>query len=46
MFKEWLLSKILKNKTVFYDNGNEYLLINDIYFDDDIVICRRREALK
>lgn len=39
MIKEWLLSKILGNKTVFFKNkDDEYLLINDIYFDDDVVI--------
>lgn len=38
MIKEWLLSKILGNKTVFFKQDDEYLLINDIYFDDDVVI--------
>lgn len=36
MIKEWLLAKILKNRIVFFKNENdEYLLVNDIYFDDD-----------
>ncbi len=39
MIKEWLLTKILKNKIVFFEQDNEYHLINDIYFDGDIVIC-------
>ena len=33
MIKEWLLSKILKNKIVFFEQDNEYKLINDIEFD-------------
>ena len=39
MIKEWLLSKILKNKIVFFEKDNEYHLINDICFDGDVVIC-------
>lgn len=39
MIKEWLLARILKNRVVFFENDGEYHLINDIYFDGDIVIC-------
>lgn len=39
MIKEWLLAKILKNKIVFFSDGKEYHLINDIMFDGDTVIC-------
>lgn len=39
MIKEWLLARILKNRVVFFENDGEYHLINDIYFDEGIVIC-------
>ena len=39
MIKEWLLARILKNRVVFFENDGEYHLINDIYFDEDAVIC-------
>ena len=36
MIKEWLLAKILKNRVVFFkDKNDEFLLVNDIYFDDE-----------
>lgn len=41
MFKEWLLARILKNKVVLFENENgEYERINDIYFDDGVMICK------
>ena len=39
MIKEWLLARILKNRVVFFENDGEYHLINDIYFDDGVMIC-------
>lgn len=40
MIKEWLLSKILGNRVIFFkdENGN-FELINEIDFSDDILIC-------
>ena len=48
MIKEGLLSKILKNKIVFFEQDNEYKLINDIEFDGDVVVCSyyERKELK
>lgn len=48
MIKEWLLARILKGKTVFFEENNEYKLINDIYFDNeqDIVICKKTDLFK
>lgn len=43
MIKEWLLTLILRNKIVFFEEDNEYKLINDIYFDDGIVICKKTD---
>ena len=43
MIKEWILSKILKNKIVLFEKDNEYHLINDIYFDDGVMICSYSE---
>ena len=43
MIKEWLLARILKNKIVFFEEDNEYKLINDIYFDDGVVICKNTD---
>ena len=49
MIKEWLLAQILKNKVVLFENRNgeyernrngEYERINDIYFDDGVMICK------
>ena len=40
MIKEWLLARILKNKIVFFEEDNEYKLINDIEFDGDVIVCR------
>lgn len=41
VFKEWLLAQILKNKVVLFENKNgEYERINDIYFDDGVMICK------
>ena len=40
MIKELLLSKILKNRIVFFENDGEYHLINDIFFDEGVMICK------
>ena len=40
VIKEWLLSQILRNKIVFFEEDNEYKLINDICFDDGVMICK------
>lgn len=39
MIKEWLLARILANKTVFFENDGEYHIINNICFDDRVVVC-------
>ena len=48
MIKEWLLARILKNKIVFFEQDNGYHLINDIYFDGDVMVCSyyERKELK
>ena len=46
MIKEWLLARILKNKIVFFEEDNEYKLINDIYFDDGVVICKKTDFVE
>ena len=48
MIREWLLARILKGKTVFFEEDNEYKLINDIYFDNeqDVVICKKTDLFK
>ena len=44
MIKEWLLARILKNKVVLFENKNgEYETINDIYFDDGVMICKKTD---
>lgn len=40
MIKEWLLRQILRNRIVLFEYEQEYIVINDIYFDDGIVICK------
>ena len=40
MIKEWLLRQILRNKIVLFEYEQEYTLINDIYFDDGVMICK------
>ena len=40
MIKEWLLKQILRNRIVLFDNNNEFIVINDIYFDDGVMICK------
>ena len=40
MIKEWLLKQILRNRMVLFDNNNEFIIINDIYFDDGVLICK------
>ena len=46
MIKEWILSKILKNKIVFFEKDNQYYVINDIYFDGDVVICKKTDFVE
>lgn len=48
MIREWLLAQILRNKIVFFEEDNEYKLINDIYFDNeqDVVICKKTDLFK
>lgn len=44
MIKEWLLARILRNRVVLFENENgEYETINDIYFDDNVVICKKTD---
>lgn len=48
MIREWLLARILKGKIVFFEEDNEYKLINDICFDNeqDVVICKKTDLFK
>lgn len=43
MIKEWLLKQILRNRMVLFDNNNEFIVINDIYFDDGVMICKKTD---
>lgn len=43
MIKEWLLVRILKGKIVLFEQNNEFTVINDIYFDDGVVICKNTD---
>lgn len=43
MIKEWLLKQILRNRMVLFDNSNEFIVINDIYFDDGVMICKKTD---
>lgn len=43
MIKEWLLRQILRNRMVLFDNNNEFIVINDIYFDDGVMICKNMD---
>ena len=40
MIKEWLLRQILRNRIVLFEHEQEYTVINDIYFDDGVMICK------
>lgn len=47
VFKEWLLAQILRNKVVLFENKNrEYERINDIYFDDGVVVCKKTDFVE
>lgn len=46
MIREWLLAQILRNKIMFFEEDNEYKLINDICFDGDTVICKKTDLFK
>lgn len=44
MIREWLLKQILRNRMVLFDNNNnEFIVINDIYFDDGVMICKKTD---
>lgn len=43
MIKEWLLRQILRNRIALFDNNNEFVIINDIYFDDGVMICKHTD---
>ena len=40
MIKEWLLAKILRNRIVLFEHEEQFFVINDIYFDDGVVVCK------
>lgn len=40
MIREWLLARLLKGRIVLFDNGKAIHRINDIYFDDGVVMCK------
>ena len=46
MIKEWLLARILRNKIIFFEEDNEYKLINDIYFEGEILICKKTDFVE
>lgn len=46
VIKEWLLAQILRNKIMFFEQDNQYFLINDIYFDDGVVICKKTDFVE
>ena len=43
MIREWLLAKILRNRVVLFEKDNQYFVINDIYFDDGVMICKKTD---
>lgn len=43
MIKEWLLARILRNRIVLFEHENQYFVINDIYFDDGVMICKKTD---
>lgn len=43
MIKEWLLAKILRNRVVLFEKDNQFFVINDIYFDDGVVIMKKTD---
>ena len=46
VFKEWLLAKILRNRVVLFEHENQYFVINDIYFDDGVVVCKKTDFVE
>lgn len=46
VIKEWLLAKILRNRVVLFEKDNQYFVINDIYFDDGVVICKKTDFVE
>ena len=43
MIKEWLLRQILRNNIVLFEHEQEYILINDIYFGEGVLICKNTD---
>ena len=43
MIKEWLLAMILRNRVVLFEKDSQYFVINDIYFDDGVMICKKTD---
>lgn len=43
MIKEWLLRQILRNRIVLFEHEQEYTVINDIYFDEGVMICKNTD---
>ena len=40
MIREWLLGKILGSRAIFFkDEKDNFKLINEIDFSDDVLIC-------
>ena len=46
VFKEWLLAQILRNRVVLFEHENQYFVINDIYFDDGVVVCKKTDFVE
>lgn len=40
MIREWLLAQILRNHIVLFEHKDQFFVINDIYFDDGVVVCK------
>ena len=39
MIKERILTRLLKNKIIFFEKDREYHLINDIEVDGNVIVC-------
>lgn len=46
MIKEWLLAQLLRNRVVLFEKDNQYFIINDIYFDDGVMICKKTDFVE
>jgi len=40
MIREWLLAQILRNHIVLFEHEDQFFVINDIYFDEGVVVCK------